>query len=454
MGAFRDAFEGLAIESKQDSMISLLDSIDTFFAASDLATQTTLDALLTELQSKVETTDLATLSTAAKQDAAKVVLDNILLAVDGLEGNTDEIEAKLDAINAQDFATETTLSQVHNAVDELEARIGEVSSTPTVNTIQDRLKGIKTVLDSVDGNDFATQTTLTSVLTELQAINTNTDGLEATLTDVDLNTDQIETQLTSIFTELLEKLEAGDITGLATAAKQDLQTTELQQIEADVEAVNTTLGSPRQEDGHGATTLDPTFVEVTNPTTDPETGLAKETTLQSIEGKDFATQTTLAAVLTELGSKLEPSDLLALATAAKQDTQIAAEQAIQAAVEGTLATQEQNPITGYALDITVGNRYSGGKSAKVATITASGNTTVHTPASGNAIRLFWVSAINDPDEATTPLIEIRLGTTPFYRGYAVAHWEMFEGAVNEALIVNLSGAASVAFTAHYQEFTP
>lgn len=38
-----------------------------------------------------------------------------------------------------------------------------------------------------------------------------------------------------------------DTTGLATEAKQDTQITELQQIEADVETVNTTLGSPAQE---------------------------------------------------------------------------------------------------------------------------------------------------------------------------------------------------------------
>lgn len=270
MGAWRDMFEGLAIESKQDEMIALLDSIDTTMTAGDPATQTTLAAVLTELQQKLEPADLATLSTAAKQDAAKVVLDGILAAIDGLEGNTDEIEAKLDAINAQDFAT----------------------------------------------------------------------------------------------------------------------------------------------------------------------------------------QTTLAAVLTELGGKLEPSDLSTLATAIKQDTQIAAEQAIQAAVEGTLSTQEQNPIAGYALDATVGNRYSGGKTTVTATVTASGDTTVLSPALGNAIRLYWVSAINDPDEASSPLIIIKIGSTELYRVFAVAHWEVFEGVADEDLVVNLSGTGSVAFTAHYEEFTP
>lgn len=100
------------------------------------------------------------------------------------------------------------------------------------------------------------------------------------------------------------------------------------------------------------------------------------------------------------------------------------------------------------------NRYGGGKIAVCDTVTASGDTSIYTPAAGNAVRLFWVSAINDPDEETTPLIKILLGATEVYRAYAVAHWEVFEGAADEALVVNLSGAASVAFTAHIEEFTP
>ena len=99
-------------------------------------------------------------------------------------------------------------------------------------------------------------------------------------------------------------------------------------------------------------------------------------------------------------------------------------------------------------------RWGGDKIAVCTTVTASGNTTVYTPTSGWGVRLVWVSAINDPDEATNPLIKISLGATELYRVFAVAHWEMFEGAVDAALVVNLSGAASVAFTAHLEEYRP
>ncbi len=99
----------------------------------------------------------------------------------------------------------------------------------------------------------------------------------------------------------------------------------------------------------------------------------------------------------------------------------------------------------------VPSRYTGGKTAVCTTVTANGNTTIYTPTSGKSVRLYWVSAINDPDEVLNPLIKISIGATEFYRGYAIAHWEVFTGAVNDALIVNLSNAASVAVTAHIKE---
>jgi hypothetical protein len=70
--------------------------------AQGAATETTLQQLLAELGAKLEPADLAALATAAKQDATKAVLDAILAAVDGLEGNTTGLatEAKLEAVRA------------------------------------------------------------------------------------------------------------------------------------------------------------------------------------------------------------------------------------------------------------------------------------------------------------------------------------------------------------------
>lgn len=96
-------------------------------------------------------------------------------------------------------------------------------------------------------------------------------------------------------------------------------------------------------------------------------------------------------------------------------------------------------------------RYGGGKTAVCATITASGNTTVYTPTAGKAIRLYWVSAQNDPASLLSPLIKISIGSTEYYRAFATSHWEVFTGAVNAALVVNMSSGGNVAFTAHFEE---
>ena len=99
------------------------------------------------------------------------------------------------------------------------------------------------------------------------------------------------------------------------------------------------------------------------------------------------------------------------------------------------------------------NRYAGAKTPYCATVTAAGDTTLITPATGNHLEVYWISGINDPDEATTPLVKFILGSTELYRVYAIAHWERFVGAANEALKANLSGAASVAVTVHYKELS-
>jgi len=98
-------------------------------------------------------------------------------------------------------------------------------------------------------------------------------------------------------------------------------------------------------------------------------------------------------------------------------------------------------------------RYEGGKLPKTAQVTTTGDTTVHTPAAGKAIVLYWVSAINDPDATSSPLISIGFSgaSTYLYSAYAIAHWEVFQGAVDQSLVVNLDGPGAVAFTMHYQE---
>jgi hypothetical protein len=82
----------------------------------------------------------------------------------------------------------------------------------------------------------------------------------------------------------------------------------------------------------------------------------------------------------------------------------------------------------------------------VGTITASGNTTIYTPAAGKRIRVRWSYAINDPGSTASPLIKISLGAQEKYRVYAISKRQMTTGAVDAPLIINLSEAAEVAVT--------
>lgn len=88
-----------------------------------------------------------------------------------------------------------------------------------------------------------------------------------------------------------------------------------------------------------------------------------------------------------------------------------------------------------------------------ATVTASGDTTIHTPASGKKIRLWYWYAVNDPDESTTPLIKIKLGAEEKFRVFGGSKRQRVTGPTNGALVVNLSETGSVAFTALLEEVT-
>lgn len=89
-----------------------------------------------------------------------------------------------------------------------------------------------------------------------------------------------------------------------------------------------------------------------------------------------------------------------------------------------------------------------------ATYTTAGAHTLYTPTPGTAVKLKWISAVNDPDSSDTPLVTVTLGAKEPYRLYAFAHREWFTGEVDEPLVVTLDGVGSVSVTAHVYEVTP
>lgn len=218
-------------------------------------------------------------------------------------------------------------------------------------------------------------------------------------------------------------------------------------------------------------------------------------TLMSPGGATVAKQddilVALAAVLTELGQKLEAGQAIELGAATQ-----AALESIQANVTGTVALDAPSlaalenvtatianlpddfpddallakveavrallaaplavtgPLTDGELradDVDVADSGERLYTHVTATVTASGDTTVHPPASGKRIRLRWIYAINDPSDASPPLIRVRLGATEIYRVWALSKRQLVLGAVDAPLIINLDDTGKVAFTALLEE---
>lgn len=87
----------------------------------------------------------------------------------------------------------------------------------------------------------------------------------------------------------------------------------------------------------------------------------------------------------------------------------------------------------------------------VATVNNIGDTTIHTPAAGKAIRLHWIYAINNPVSETAPLIKVKLGALELFRVWAISKRQRKTGAIDAPLVINLSSTGSVAITALLEE---
>lgn len=86
---------------------------------------------------------------------------------------------------------------------------------------------------------------------------------------------------------------------------------------------------------------------------------------------------------------------------------------------------------------------------KVVTVPASPLTV--SPPAGQALAVVWVSATPEPDADAFPQVAVVLGADELYRCYAVQHRQRFVGAVDEDLVVSVSGTGgSVAVTVHYE----
>lgn len=121
--------------------------------------------------------------------------------------------------------------------------------------------------------------------------------------------------------------------------------------------------------------------------------------------------------------------------------------------DGTFSIQKE-----VATETTVGNRFAGGKITSASVVSSSGDNTIHTPASGKTIVLFWVGLSSSQNNAAEVLVTVKLGSKVCYEWYlgnpgAFSHWEpIVADNANDALTVNLSlGGNNVAVDYTYLE---
>jgi len=146
-----------------------------------------------------------------------------------------------------------------------------------------------------------------------------------------------------------------------------------------------------------------------------------------------ATQTTLAAVLAALQATLT--------------AQIAGE------VEVKNDSGNPIPVSGTVSSLDSSEREY---TPVVRNVTASGDTTVYTPAVGKRVRLHKLIIANDPNAGSSPLITVKMGTTSYHMLFNAAIRQVDTGPVEAgggegALKVNLSQAGNVACTFRLEE---
>lgn len=186
-----------------------LDSLETLITSLNavVATEATLASVLAELQAINIDTD--GLSQEATQLLVLAAINTVISNTTGLSTEVT-LNALLTAFNAEDFATETTLNSLLTAFN------AEDFATETT---------LAALNLWVQGN-AATETTLQSVLTELQGINIDTNGLSqettqllvlAALNSILADTANLDVPLSTVATEVTLQSVLTALTNIATS---------------------------------------------------------------------------------------------------------------------------------------------------------------------------------------------------------------------------------------------
>jgi hypothetical protein len=143
-----------------------LEGLATTLNGKDFATQTTLASVLAGMSTAAKqdlakavldtiATNTGNGATSAKQDVSKAVLDNILAAITATNGYVDGLEGLATTLNGKDFATQTTLAAQKVVIDSLLAAHGVIGDAAVTNPASNAtsiaaLKGILSLITSLN----------------------------------------------------------------------------------------------------------------------------------------------------------------------------------------------------------------------------------------------------------------------------------------------------------------
>lgn len=237
---------GAATEAKQNTIISELQDIEAEIETSNtILTQienntddieTKLDATnasLDAIESDMDAIRIATQSIDADIDvtlstrASESTLSNVLTQVTAINANTDTIETLITSTNTKLDATNTSL-------DNIEADIDEINSKVSTSTKQDQQT---LILQDIDNNTDEIEPKLDTVNSNLDSIETKLDAANTSLDNIEADADAIRIAVQSIDTDFDVALSTR-----ATEATQLNVLSQLNDIETDIEATNTSLG--------------------------------------------------------------------------------------------------------------------------------------------------------------------------------------------------------------------
>lgn len=280
LAAFK-AEQKIESDATQAILATLL--TEATFTAEDFATQTTLEAARALLASLDTKFDVA-LSTRASEATVATLLTEATFAAEDFSSETtlEAVRVLLVSLDGKDFSTsakqDTIISELQDIEADVEATntlIGEVSATPTANTVMDRLKNIYEAVD----------------------------GLELTLGNIDIDMDDVEVLIAATNAAIASLEAANDISGDDVVSAIQTAETSLNAALAALQASNETHSDEEQAAIASLEAAVTAFKSAFD-----SRDLATETTLEDV--KDVLQGTDFASEMTLLNLKLQSDNIL------------------------------------------------------------------------------------------------------------------------------------------------